>query len=121
MHQRAIPRVWWKLPWWLHSEQGLKQRHQPQQRNKVNSNIPANEMRALKELIQLQKDRKITIKPYNKGAGIMILNFEEYLRACTSHLESTQTQPNGEEAPYYEKVIEETFKEAQDEIQQLLG
>jgi hypothetical protein len=31
------------------------------------------------------------------------------LRACTSHLESTQTQPNGEESPYYEKVTEEAF------------
>ena len=92
----------------------------PQQRNKVKSNIPANETKALKDLIQLQKDRKITIKPCDKGAGIMILNFEEYLRACTSHLESTQIQPNGEEAPYYEKVTENSFKEAQDEIQKLL-
>ena len=92
----------------------------PKLRNKIDSNIPASEMRALKDLIQLQKDRKITIKPCYKGAGIMILNFEEYLRACMSHLESTQTQPNGEESPYYEKVTEEAFKEAQDDIQKLL-
>ena len=92
----------------------------PHQRNKIDSNIPPNEMRALKELIQLQKERKITIKPCDKGAGIMILDFEEYLRACTSHLESKQFQPNGEEYPFYEKVTEDKFKEAQNDIQKLL-
>ena len=57
---------------------------------------------ALKDLIQLQKNREIVIKPCDKGAGIIILDFEEYLRACYEHLNSRTK--NG--LPYYEKVDE---------------
>ena len=62
-------------------------------RNKVNSNLPAEEMRALKQLIELQKEKNITIKPCDKGAGIIILDFHEYIRACNTHLSPTQRQP----------------------------
>ena len=37
-------------------------------RNKAVCNLPPEEMKTLKELIQLQKDRQITIKPFDKGA-----------------------------------------------------
>ena len=92
----------------------------PINRKKVKSNLPPQEMKALKELIQLQKEKKITIKPCDKGAGIIILNFEEYLRACYTHLESTQKQPDGTETPYYKKVSEAEFEEAQIKLNLLL-
>ena len=36
------------------------------------------------------KEKVITIKPCDKGAGIIIFNFEEYLRSCNSHLASVK-------------------------------
>ena len=76
----------------------------PLNRNKVEPNLPPGEIEALKELVNLIKARKIVIKACDKGAGIMILDFEEYLRACYEHLNSTQEDENGEEHPYYLKV-----------------
>ena len=63
----------------------------PMNRNKVPSNISDDEKDALKNLIQLQKERKIVVKPCDKGAGIIILDFTEYLRACMEHLEAKTT------------------------------
>ena len=39
-------------------------------------------------LFKLQKERQIVMKPCDKGAGIIILDFEEYMRACLKHLEA---------------------------------
>ena len=77
-------------------------------------------MKALKELIQLQKDNKIIIKPCDKGAGIIILNFKEYVRACEQHLQSEQQQENGKTTPYYRKVDQSMKKEAKSKIKNLL-
>ena len=60
----------------------------PKNRNEENCNFPIDELNALKELIDLQKERKIVIKPCDKGAGIIILNFNEYMQACYDHLVS---------------------------------
>lgn len=60
----------------------------PKNRRKVNSNLTDDEKKALKQLITLQKERKIVIKPCDKGAGIIILDFDEYIRACLAHLEA---------------------------------
>ena len=51
----------------------------PRNRNKEACNLPVDELNALKEFIKLQKDRVIVIKACDKGAGIMIFNFNEYL------------------------------------------
>ena len=72
----------------------------PRNRNKVNCNLPEKEVIALKELIQLQKNRHIIIKPCDKGAGIMILDFKEYMKACYNHLLSKTKEGK----PYYTKV-----------------
>ena len=45
-------------------------------------NFPQYELLALKELIRLQKDKQIVIKPCDKGPGIIILNYTVYMRAC---------------------------------------
>ena len=49
----------------------------PRNRNTVKCNIPPEEIAALKELIKLQKERKIVIKACDKGAEIIIIDFNE--------------------------------------------
>ena len=44
----------------------------PRNRNSKECNLPIEEINALKELIKMQRDRKIVIKPCDKGAGILI-------------------------------------------------
>ena len=43
----------------------------PKNRRKAKSNLPDSEVKAIKELIKLQKDRKIIIKMCDKGAGLI--------------------------------------------------
>jgi hypothetical protein len=52
----------------------------PKNREKVNNNLPNEEIAALKQLVILQKERQITIKKCDKGAGTMILDFNEYIK-----------------------------------------
>ena len=92
----------------------------PENRNKARANLPPNELQALKELIELQKARVITVKPCDKGAGIIILDFEEYLRSCNEHLSSVQSQVDGTSKPYYQKVSESTLDTAKEKIIQLI-
>ena len=88
----------------------------PKNRNVVRSNISEGEKEALKELVKLQKERQIVIKPCDKGAGIIILDFQEYLRACLKHLESkTKT---GEK--YYEKVDQTVLLKAKEKIAKIV-
>ena len=84
----------------------------PENRNHVRPNLPPDEIEALQKLIELQKSRIITIKPCDKGAGIIILNFEDYVDSCSTHLSSKQLQPDGSQLPYYEKVEETIIREA---------
>ena len=69
----------------------------PRNRNQESSNLPPNEVDALKELIRLQRERKIGIKSCDKGAGILIVDFEGYVKVCYEHLLSKQ----GDDNPYY--------------------
>ena len=86
----------------------------PQNRVKAKNNLPKDEMVALKELIQLQKERKITIKPADKGAGIVILNFESYDKSCKEHLNSKEDTV--EKKAFYKKVHPIVLQEAQSSI-----
>ena len=70
-------------------------------RNKVHNNLPPEELEALKQLIELQKNRVITIKPADKGAGIVILEFDDYIKSCYDHLGDTQKQPDDTLESYY--------------------
>ena len=88
----------------------------PKNRRKVANNISDDEKEALHQLIKLQKERKIVIKPCDKGAGIIILNFEEYLRAALDHLEATTA--TGER--YYKSVNDSVLKEAKKKITTLV-
>ena len=88
----------------------------PRNRNDVKCNLPHDEIIALKELVRLQKNRVITLKACDKGAGIMVLDFNAYMRACYEHLLSSQPNSSTEDksAPkmYYKKEDEFTLERA---------
>ena len=71
-------------------------------------------MDAIKELIKLQKERNITIKPADKGAGIVILDFEDYDKSAKEHLYSKDEST--EKKHFYKKVHPIVMQEAQPKI-----
>ena len=93
----------------------------PKNRTSVPCNIPPEEIAALKELIRLQKERIKTIKACDKGGGIIILDFDEYLRACYMHLTSKQTQADGAQQSRYELVNAFAVENAKDAIKNLIN
>ena len=88
----------------------------PKNRRKVPSNLTYEEKEALNTLVKLQKNREIVIKPCDKGAGIIILNFEDYLKAAQDHLEAETS--TGEK--YYREVDDNVLKEAKEKIANLV-
>ena len=68
----------------------------PRNCNKEKCNISDDEMIARKDLVRLQRERVITIKPCDKGAVIIILDFVLYIIACYEHL--LAKQPNDKSA-----------------------
>ena len=92
----------------------------PINRNTIKCNLPEEEVTALKELIQLQRERIIMIKPCDKGAGILILDFKVYMKVCYDHLLEVQTNKNGEEIKYYEKVGDFEVERSKNIIKQFL-
>ena len=90
----------------------------PQNRNKESCNLPQEEVLALKELIRLQKERVITIKAADKGAGIVILDFQDYMKSCYEHLLSNVPSQNNEEEPqmYYKSCDEFAAERAKTKI-----
>ena len=92
----------------------------PRNRNTSNCNIPEEEIQALKALIKLQRDRVIKIMACDKGAGIIILDFNEYMRACYTHLSSEQIQADGSSKPYYMKINEMQIGKAKQNIQYII-
>ena len=66
--------------------------------------MPKEVLVALKERIRLQKEKVLIIKPCDKGAGLIILDFKLYMLACYDHLLLKQTNKNGKDLQYYSKV-----------------
>lgn len=60
----------------------------PRNRNDFKCNLTVEELNALKEVVKLEKDRRIVIKPNDKGAGSMIIDFDKYLEASYDHLKA---------------------------------
>ena len=73
----------------------------PRNRNTEKCNLPEDEIEALKELISLQRERKIVIKAADKGSGIVISDFDMYLKAAYEHLLSKQ---EGSGKQFYKEV-----------------
>ena len=92
----------------------------PQNRNKAKCNISKDHIEALLKLIKLQRDRKIVIKRCDKGAGIIILSFEEYMHACNVHLGSKLLLPDGNTQSYYTKVEESDLEIASIKLKNIL-
>ena len=67
----------------------------PKNRNSSECNISPQETQALRELVRLQREKIITIKECDKGAGVIILDFKDYIDACEKHLNSQEQQPDG--------------------------
>ena len=90
----------------------------PRNRNTEQCNLPMEEIAALKELIRLQKQRIIMIKAADKGAGIVILNFTDYMKSCYTHLLSSLPKQTEEEEPvlYYKPVNEFSLEGAKTKI-----
>ena len=78
--------------------------------------------RNLKELFRLQKERVITIKAADKGAGIVILDFKEYMKSCYEHLLSSVPNEKQDKAPemYYKAVNKFALEEAKDKLLNVL-
>ena len=95
----------------------------PRNRNQETPNLPPGEIAALKELIRLQRDRIITIKAADKGAGIVILNFKDYMKACYNHLLSNISNETNKDKPqtYYKAVNEFALEEAKIKIEKVLN
>ena len=68
----------------------------PKNRTNEKCNLPHDEILALKELVRLQRERVIVIKPCDKGAGVIILDFLVYMRSCYDHLLAVQPNTNVE-------------------------
>ena len=94
----------------------------PRNRNKEEPNLPKEEIAALKYLIRLQKERKIIIKAADKGAGIVILNFQDYMKVCYDHLLSSVPNHTNEAEPkmYYKAVDEFALDRAKTKIKEVL-
>ena len=58
--------------------------------NPKQMNIPQCEFEALQELIKLQREKVIIIKPADKGAGILVMDYNDYIVSCNDHLSSVQ-------------------------------
>ena len=95
----------------------------PRNRNQENPNLPPGEISALKELVRLQRERIITIKAADKGAGIVILNFEDYMKTCYNHLLSSVENQTNKDKPqtYYTAVNEFALEEAKNKIEEVLN
>ena len=72
----------------------------PKNRNKEECNLPKDELLAMKTLMNLQKERQIIIQKCDKGAGLIILNFNDYMKACYEHLSANNNQGHN----YYTQV-----------------
>ena len=85
-------------------------------RNTEKCNIPQDELEALKSLTKLQRETSIVIKACDKGAGVIILNYNDYMKACYRHLGSEQSENH----PYYTQVDEFEVERSKNKIDTLL-
>ena len=88
----------------------------PLNRNTETCNLPQDELNAMKELIKLQKERTIIIQKCDKGAGIILLTFKSYMKACYEHLMSTTLT----EESYYQQIADIELDVSKKKIKEIL-
>ena len=89
----------------------------PRNRNQEKCNLPVEELEALKQLIHLQRERKLVVKACDKGSGIILLDFDRYLKSCYEHLLS---QEEGTGKYYYKEVPQIQIEVSKKEILEAL-
>jgi hypothetical protein len=89
-------------------------------RNNVPCNLPQEEILALKELINLQKNKIVVIKPCDKGAGIIILDYPVYMKACYEHLTTVKILDDGINKEYYSRANEIDLEQTKSKIRSLV-
>ena len=67
----------------------------------------------------MQRERKIVIKPCDKGAGIIVVDFKDYVSSCKDHLSSSQIV-NGNECPFYSLSSGQELKKSKEKILSVL-
>jgi hypothetical protein len=92
---------------------GVKSELTGTQLNKVRPNIPKDETEALNSLKKLQKECQIVIKPCDKGAGIIICNYKDYVTSCENDLASKSV----DNQPHYSKISEKDLECAKSKIE----
>ena len=85
----------------------------------MQNNVSKEHIEAIKTLINLQKQQKVIIKRCDKGAGIIILNFE-YINACNAHLNLKIIHNDVSTSKYYIEVNEEALNEAKSKLEGVL-
>jgi hypothetical protein len=85
--------------------------------NKIKSNISNSESKALKTLIDLQREQKIVIKPCDKGAGIIVCNYSDYVTSCEKDLNSISAKNE----PHYTKITTKDLEIAKSKIKDKLN
>ena len=86
----------------------------PKNRNQEKSYLPPDKILALKELVRLQREKVIVIKAADKGTGIVIINYTDYIKSCYDHMLSSLPNNSNSEEPdlYYKPVNEFALDEA---------
>ena len=92
----------------------------PKNRNKVDDNLTIKEQQALKDLVNLQKEKRIVVKQCDKGAGVMIMDHKDYVKAAEEHLKETISDETGNTKPLYKKISDNSFDKAKIQLQNLL-
>ena len=92
----------------------------PKNRHKNNCNVSKEILEALLELVKMQKECKIIIKRCDKGAGIIVLDYEEYMNACYVHLNARLTMKDGSTKEYYTKMGKGSLEEASTKLKLVL-
>ena len=89
----------------------------PENRNKNSRpNLEKEEVEAMNELITLQRNREIKLAQCDKGGGLILLDFDEYVGSCHKHLSAVRKNEDGSESPYYKKVDNSALDQAKAEI-----
>ena len=83
-------------------------------------NLPDDEFEAIQNLVRLQKERQIVVKPADKGSGIVVVDYDDYVDSCNQHLLSSQQQPSGPSLPYYKPSSEKDLDTMKQKITSVL-